>query len=269
MLKLPRIQLFEFCDQAWLPETFRTYFHVSLSFSERVFGIFNEAPRIVNNFMSKTGNSILLDLCSGHGGMVDNLVCVARKKQIKLPKIVLSDIFPNLRGYSILQMKHGENSLSYLDKPLSVHELNGTPHKSLMMVFALHHFGPAAATEIIRNMAREKKNILILEGMERSFLTLLLFVLTFPVAVLSFALCGIFVRPASIIGLVFSILIPIIPLMVFFDGVVSILRIYTFKEIEAMLPPEEKENYSIEYSSFKTNSILDGYYFQFVYKSGE
>ena len=49
----------------------------------------------------------------------------------------------------------------------------------------------------------------------------------------------------------FTTIIPIIPIMVAFDGAVSVLRSYTTEEIIAMMPPGSRDQFQFEYREAK------------------
>ena len=86
------------------------------------------------------------------------------------------------------------------------------------------------AQQILQNAVDRQAPICIFEAQERNLLTLLQFSLS-PINVL---LSTPFIRPFSLGRLFFTYLVPIVPLFVFWDGVVSVLRTYSVEEMTEM-----------------------------------
>ena len=143
--------------------------------------------------------------------------------------MLLSDVYPNLEAYRYLQRQSG-GALGFVAEPVNaLHVPEGLPPVRTLYT-AFHHFTPANAAELLVSCARQKVYIGIFEGTSRSWVNLLL-VLPLPLLVW---LATPFIRPFSWSRLLFTYLIPLIPLGVFWDGLVSMLRLYSVEELEEM-----------------------------------
>src|SRR5262249_52994119 len=95
---------------------------------------------------------------------------------------------------------------------------------------SFHHFRPEAARGILKDAVRSRQGIGVFEATQRSLPALLAMLLT-PLFVL---LITPFIRPWRLSRLFWTYLLPVVPLVVLFDGIVSCLRTYTPAELRAL-----------------------------------
>ena len=70
-----------------------------------------------------------------------------------------------------------------------------------------------------------------------------------------------FVRPLTFTQLLFTYFIPIIPIIYAWDGQASLMRTYSFKDLEGIIEELDNNNYSWEISdALKNNGKKAGYY---------
>jgi len=96
------------------------------------------------------------------------------------------------------------------------------------MFLSLHHFRPEEVEQIFKNAVNSGAPIAIFEAQRRDVEHVVRFSLS-PIAVL---LITPIVRPFSISRFIFTYLIPLVPFVVFWDGVVSVFRTYSNEELE-------------------------------------
>jgi hypothetical protein len=99
------------------------------------------------------------------------------------------------------------------------------------MFSSFHHFSPDEACAILQNAVDASQSIGIFEVTRRAPLTISLM---FPWALMLF-LCTPLIRPFRWSRLFWTYLIPIIPFVVLFDGVVSCLRTYPPQELREII----------------------------------
>ena len=92
---------------------------------------------------------------------------------------------------------------------------------------SLHHFKPNDAKNILQNAVDSNSSIAIFEGQERGFGSILAMLFS-PVSVL---IATPFIRPFKIGRILFTYVIPLVPLFTLWDGVVSALRTYSVNEM--------------------------------------
>jgi len=247
------IHLFEFEDYAWFPHVLRRGATDYLHFLISRFHIYDPAPKIVKELMDKTDITEILDLCSGGGGGVD----IFQKNLSKLCgrdiKLTLSDKFPNLPAFE--EMKN--ENIDYITDSIDARHVPPGIKKMRTMFSAFHHFNPQDAKAILEDAARSKMPIAIFEGMKKniiSFLGILIF--TIPI----FFLITPFMKPFKLSRLFFTYLIPLIPITTTWDGIVSILRIYTPKAMLKMANEVKLPGYNWKAGEVKTSLGNTVYY---------
>ena len=95
------------------------------------------------------------------------------------------------------------------------------------MFTAFHHFRPEQARAVLRDAVLQRRGIAIFEATQRSALALLLTLLA-PLMVL---IMTPLIRPFRWSRLLWTYLIPLVPLVTLFDGLVSCFRTYTVQEL--------------------------------------
>lgn len=151
------------------------------------------------------------------------------KKDIPDLKIILTDFYPNIPAFKFTKEKadNFENVEKSVDARSVPNEFKGLRTQFL----SLHHFKPKDARLILQNAIDTDSSIAIFEGQERSFPSILAMLLS-PISVL---LTTLFIRPFKIQRIVFTYLIPIVPLFVLWDGVISSLRTYSVEEMKKLV----------------------------------
>ena len=169
------------------------------------------------------------------------------KKDISNLKIILTDYYPNISAFKFTK-KQADN-FEYVEKSVDARdvptELNGLRTQFL----SLHHFRPDDAKQILQNAINSNSPIAIFEAQERSVPSVLAMLFS-PISVL---LTTPFIQPFKLGRLLFTYLIPIVPIIVLWDGVVSSLRTYSVKEMKELVSKlNGTENYDWEIDKVKS-----------------
>lgn len=221
---------FEFEDQSWFPDVIRNYMTDYLRFLFHTFKLYQPVLPILREALIKTNNYQILDLCSGSGGAMEGVYDNLKQTLREDVKITLSDLFPNT-----LISKHLSNNtkgaISYVAWPVDATsvpcELNG--FRTLFSGF--HHFDPVKATAVIKNAIESQRAIAIFDGGNRNGWMILSIMVLHPILIF---LCTPLIRPIHVSRLLFTYVIPVIPLCTVWDGIVSVLRLYKPKEMLEM-----------------------------------
>lgn len=233
-----RIHLFEFEDQKWFPAFLRNYGTDFLQYLTNKTGLFHPAIPVLQKGLENADSNTMVDLGSGGGG---GLISLNKALLDSVPdlKIILTDYYPNLPAfrYTQSQAKNIEYVTHSIDARNVPKDFIGI--RTLFLVF--HHFKPSDARQILQNAVDLKQPIAIFEGQERSFKSILAMILS-PISVL---ITTPFIRPFKLGRILFTYLIPIIPLFVLWDGVVSSLRTYSLEEMnQLVLSVQGQETYN-------------------------
>lgn len=225
---MERIHLFELEDQGWFPSFLRNYGTDFLGFVAEKTGMFKPVIPLLEKGLKLSGENKIIDLGSGSGGGIFLLNSHLKQKIPKL-QILLTDLFPNIPAFELA--KSQSKNISFVTTPIDARVVPEELIGMRTLFLAFHHFKPFDAKLILQDAVDNKDPIAIFEGQERSFRGFIGMLFS-PIFVL---LATPFIRPFSIGRIIFTYLLPIVPLFVLWDGLVSSLRTYSVKEMNALV----------------------------------
>ncbi len=162
-------------------------------------------------------------------------------------RITLTDFYPNLGAFAYTRAQ--ADNFDYVEEPVNALEVPGDLKGVRTQFLSLHHFKPADARAILQNAVDANSPIAVFEGQERSLPSILAMIFS-PITVL---LTTPFIRPFKVGRIIFTYLIPMVPLFVLWDGIVSSLRTYSVKEMEALIEGVEgKDTFDWEVQRVKS-----------------
>lgn len=223
-----RIHLFEFEDLPWFPGFLRNYGTDFLQFLSNKTNMFVPIIPWIEKGLQSIGTNHIIDLASGGGG---GILSLNQELIAKHPEttILLTDYFPNLASfeYTVSKASNIAYSMDAIDARAVPKKYSGLRTQFL----SFHHFRPKDAVQILENAVTTRQPIFIAEGQERSLPSMLAMFFS-PITVL---LTTPFIRPFNFGRLLFTYLIPIVPLFVWWDGMVSCLRTYSEAEMNDLI----------------------------------
>jgi hypothetical protein len=225
-----RFQLFEFHDLAICPPSWRAMLTDILSFFALRFRVFQPVVPRLAGIVREVGHPRLVDLCSGSGGPA---IAIARELGAfgdRPLNVVLTDKFPNRDAFRRAAESAG-SGLSYLLEPVDATAVPAELEGVRTMFVAFHHFPPEAARGILRDAVEASQGIAIFEYTERSLWPWGVPILLIPAFVWAVTP---WLRPMSWRRLAWTYLVPVIPLIAMWDGLVSCLRSYTPEELRGL-----------------------------------
>ena len=260
---MKRIQLFEFEDFNWFPSTIRTGMTNLLVVLQKMMGTSDVIISIISNTKAKHDFSQIIDLGSGSGGIMLEVIKKLNEKNQKPIQLLLTDLHPNPELVKRINMSNIPN-VSYNESSVDATSRGNLPKGLKTMINSFHHMPPDIAKGILKSAQDNKQPLFIYEIGENTIPTLLWWLLL-PLSLTMLFVMALFmipfVKPLSWKQLLFTYLIPIIPLCYAWDGQASIMRIYTFKDVEYLLKDFKNETYDWEITTAKkTNGKKAGYY---------
>lgn len=221
-----RLHLIELHDQEWCPRLLRDAATDYLQFIADTTNPYAPIAGRLRAAVERTGATRIVDLCSGAGGPWTRLLPLVRGDRASSLSVLLTDRFPNLAAMERIRAA-SQGSVAYEPRSVDATQIPADIHGFRTLFASFHHFRPREATQILADAVRQRQGIGVFEVTHRSVTALLLMGLT-PLLVL---LSTPFVRPFSWARLIWTYLIPVLPFLIFFDGIVSSLRTYSPSEL--------------------------------------
>jgi hypothetical protein len=216
---MKRLQLVEIADQNWCPPFLRRAVTDFLATVASRTGIYQPTIDVIKRAMERSRSKNLVVLCAGSGG---GIVDVAKELPIGT-RIVLTD----LRPYNGLPTP--ASAMTYDSRSTDARRIPIDLHGARVVYGSFHHFNPAEARAILESAVMAGEPIAIFEATERSLrgIATCLFIPLLVLIVMPLT------KPVRILSIVLTYLIPVLPVIIFWDGFVSSLRSYTQSELQA------------------------------------
>lgn len=230
---MKRKHFIEFHEQGWMPVFFQSAVTEFLQIVLRKFRYYDCCVPIIVEPIKKTNTTNIIDFCSGSGGPISGVnELLLHDYQIDLP-IYLSDLFPK----KTIGKVFADNIFYIMD---SVNVLTYKKQKGLCTLFtSFHHFSPDKATRVLKNAVDNNNPIAIFEFTENTVRRVLQDLLT-PLVVLFFMPA---LKSLKWPRFLFTFIIPIIPLLITWDAIVSDMRTYSVDELMKIACSAENKRY--------------------------
>ena len=241
-----RIHLFEFEDQKWFPRILRNYGTDFLQFLSNATKLYKPIIPLLEKAIKDSGTNQIIDLGSGGGG---GLIWLNSELIKTIPdlSITLTDFYPNIPAFELTKKK--ADNFEFVESPIDARNVPATLKGLRTQFLSLHHFRPKDAKLILQNAVDSNSPIAIFEAQERSIPSLLAMLFS-PISVL---LTTPFIKPFKIGRIIFTYFIPIVPLFVLWDGIVSSLRTYSVPEMDALVKSvDNNENFNWDIGRVKS-----------------
>ncbi|MCB0634269.1 MAG: hypothetical protein R2824_02965 [Saprospiraceae bacterium] len=261
---MKRLELFEFEDFSWLPAIIRTGATNLIVVLHRLTGTADVIANLIRELREKHEFDQVTDLGSGSGGPMPEAIEQVNESSPDRPlELLLTDLHPNpntVRKINDRDLPH----VRYHEGSVDATNIGAAPGGLKTMIASFHHMDPAVAKKILHSAQENNEPILIYE-IAKNNVPVLIWWLLLPVSLIILVLMTLimtpFVRPLSLGQIVFTYLIPLIPLVYAWDGQASLMRTYTFSDIEELLGALETDSYQWKIGEAKkTNGRSSGYF---------
>ncbi len=223
---MKRKQHFEIIDLPQTPEFIRDAITNFLYLIQKIL-MFKKiiTPRMIEVF-KKTGQTEIYDLCSGGGGAMPMVLDDLRKNYSSDIRLCMTDLFPNLKA---AEHFNAIENIRYLVDSVDATNVPESFQGVRTMLLGFHHMPEYLAQGILEDAFNKRQPIAIFE-ITNNTLPAWLGMIFLPIA--AFLLMP-FTKP-DWKQLLFTYVIPVIPLVFWWDGTVSCLRTYSKAEMAAM-----------------------------------
>lgn len=226
---MARLQLVELEDLPWIPAPIRDavtgYLQATIDLSDPYAPIVPKLAAAVQ----RSGATRIVDLCSGGGGPWKRLRGALEGAEVAVP-LLLTDRYPNLGAVGAVLAGKGSAPVAMHDMPVDATRVPAALGGFRTIFTAFHHFAPDGARAILRDAVARREPIGVFEATKRNAACIAFTLLTPLVTLMMMPR----VRPFRWTNLLFTYLIPVVPLMVVWDGVVSCLRTYDVEELRVL-----------------------------------
>jgi len=225
---MKRRHLFEFEDLPWFSQTLRDYITDFLCTVAEKFNMFGPVVSIMNELLSRNEKLIVVDLASGGGGQWRRLIPQMLLQNDEF-KLVLTDKYPNVLALNRVKQEF-PNIVSVMAEPVDASRVPKTISGMRTLFLSLHHFEPEFVVKIFKDAVESNEPIAAFEAQQRNVEHVIRFCFS---PIMCWVLTPL-IRPFSLWRLIFTYIVPIIPVVILWDGVVSVLRTYTLEEAADM-----------------------------------
>ncbi len=238
---LRRFHLAEIEDQPWCPALLRDaltdFLHAVLNLG----GVYLVIVPRLRAALERCGTRRVIDLCSGGGGPWTRLLPALEKDGTSSPvgtpspagtsavEVCLTDRFPNHGAFERRQSR-SDQRITYHPHPVDAAKVPAELTGFRTLFTAFHHFPPQTARAVLADASRHGQGVALFEVTQRSFLSLVLIGIVVPISAL---LVTPFIRPFRWSRLFLTYVVPLVPLLACYDGLVSCLRTYSPAELLA------------------------------------
>lgn len=261
---MTRKELFEFEDFNWFPAGIRTGMTNLILVFHKMMGTTEVLSALITKLRDKISFDTIVDLGSGSGGPMPEVINALNEKHLDKPiQLILTDLHPNSK--LIDKINKDENPyVSYRKKPLDALNFQESPEGLKTMIASFHHMSPIKAKQILKSAAENAQPFLLFE-LAKNNVPFLVWVLLLPLSLSLLIVMSLIMTPFSknltATQLFFTYIIPIIPIAYAWDGQASLMRTYTFEDIESMFSDIKLPNFKWEIQEpEKSNGKKLGYY---------
>jgi len=224
---LKRLHLFELEDHSWFPSTIRDLATDYLHFMEMALKLDSVLLPLVGRAIAESGTTQIVDLCSGGSGPLPMLVKQLTAKGLPITA-TLTDLYPNIPAFEQIASA-SDSRITFTREPVDARTVPASLTGLRTLFNAFHHFAPEDARSVLHAAAAARQPIAIFELSERSPRMISVVLVPFFVW-----LTTPFMRPFLWRRLLWTYLIPLVPLTCLWDGIVSQLRAYTMDELRGL-----------------------------------
>jgi hypothetical protein len=237
-MALPRLQLIELEDSPWLPRFLRDMMTEYLRWVMDASGCYDPAAPMIAALLRRSGGRDVVDLASGGGGPWLRLLPMIDAELGTAVRVMLTDLHPNLDAVA-RAARQSRGAIRGHAEPVDATDVPVDLRGVRTMFTALHHLPPDAVHQVMRAASVAHEPFVAFELTTRS----LLGVLTMVASLLLVLLSAPFVRPFRWERLVLTWLIPVLPVCIVWDGIVSACRSYTVPELRVFAAAVASDDY--------------------------
>lgn len=222
---MQRQRWFEIHDQAWFPAFLRDRVTEALEAVWNANRTYACIAPLLREAIASSGATRIVDLCSGGGGPWPSLYPeVAQGRNLE---VCLTDLYPNEH---FLRRSAPLPGISLRPEAVNAQCVPAELRGFRTIFSSFHHFDPPAARAMLADAFHRREGIAVFEGARRSAATLAL-VAGVPLLALPAAATA---RPVRWRRILWTWIIPVVPALLWIDGILSCLRSYSLADLREL-----------------------------------
>lgn len=208
---------------------------------------------LLNECLEIMNTNKIVDLCSGAGGPILKIQKDLCKSYAKATEVSLTDLYPN--NESCQYNKSGAHGIiKCVDNPVDATAVPVALDGIRTLFSSIHHFGPDEVRKILEDAAKSKQGIAIFDIGEKNLISVVGILIFHPVLQI---LLTPFFRPFRFKTILFTYFIPLILIFTIWDGVMSILRLYSPNDLQNLAEEIKTEKFQWRSGKVKNRLGLD------------
>lgn len=242
---MKRIHLFEFEDFPWFPNWLRMPMTRYIVAIHRLLGSKTDLAGLLTKILGHAPRKRIVDLCSGGGGpMPDVMEELHQNPEFKDLALTMTDLYPNTKAAAAINQQ-ADPTMEYQTSPVDATDTKSIPEGLRTMVCSMHHMRPDTARSILQSARDARQPICIFEISDNSNPKWIWWT-AIPVSFLSVFFLTPLVRPMTWQQLVFTYIIPLLPIFIAWDGAVSNARTYSASDLDELIEGLKTPDYHWE-----------------------
>lgn len=230
---MKRMQLFEFEDFPWFPSVLRQGLTRYLRMMHRLLKTDTLLAPLLAKAMHATQTTRIVDLCSGAGGPLPDTVRTLRQEHGLNAEAVLTDLYPNTAAAAAINAEN-VSWLRYETQSVDAGNVPAELSGMRTMVCSFHHMPLPIAQKILRHAFETRQPICIFEISDNTTPKYLWWS-AIPVSIVLVLLLTPLIRPLTFKQLLFTYVIPVLPVIIAWDGAASNARTYSEDDLRIIL----------------------------------
>lgn len=222
--RMERQRWFEIHDQPWFPAFLRDLVTEALEAVWLANGTYLPIAERLRDAVRRSGESRIVDLCSGGGGPWAGL-CDAVADGDAMT-VCLTDLYPNAR----MLCRTASCGVTVWRRSVDARHVPAELRGFRTIFSSFHHFDPEAARVMLADAFEQRAGIGVFEGATRRPWTML--------AVTAVPFLGfreaIRARPFRWDRIFWSCVVPVVPAVLWVDGLLSCLRSYSLEDLQEL-----------------------------------
>jgi hypothetical protein len=233
-----RLELFEIHDQPWFPDSLRREVLDALQMILERTNAYKPIAGRLREALNCSGAREVVDLFSGAGGPWPSLVRLFQKEGAPPVGVLLTDKFPSGPSGDSAG-KACSSGIRILRDPIDATAIPENLQGFRTIFSSFHHFNPEQAGRFLKDSAARGHGVGVFEVASRRVFTVLT-ILAMPLADWLFTP---FRRPFRWSRIFWTYVIPIVPLVLLIDGLISCLRAYSLADLRSMTAGVNSRDY--------------------------